>query len=122
MKYFLWKTWFWIKIFSKKLDFEWKSFRKKHDFEKKVFHRVRFGISFLQRARVWVKNFTTREISNQFFLQRVRFWIENFTLNQILSVLLLQFAKFSCVYHNRPRFRNVLRYSVGSVSQVILLG
>ena len=33
----------------------------------------------------------------------------------MLSVLLLQFAKFSCVHHNRARFRNVLMYSVGSV-------
>ena len=31
-------------------------------------------------------------------------------------------AKVSCVDHNRPRFRNVLMYGVGSVSQVILLG
>ena len=55
-------------------------------------------------------------------LQSVRFWIKKFTSCQILSVLLLRSGNFSCVYHDRPGFRNVLMYGVSSVSQDILLG
>ena len=41
---------------------------------------------------------------------------------QILSVLLLQFTKFSFIHQKRACFGKVLMYSLGSVSQVILLG
>ena len=110
------------KIISKKQDFEWKSFCKKHDFEIKVFNLIRFGINSITMRQILSWNIYDASDFESTFLQCVRFWIKNFTSCQTLSVLLLQFAKFPCVYHNRPRFRNVLRYGVGSVSQIILLG
>ena len=86
---------------SKKHDSEFKIFSKNHDFELK---------SFCEKHDFEL---------NVFHL--VRFEINSFTMRQILSALLLQFAKNSCVCHKRPRFRNVLRYGVGSISQVIPL-
>ena len=110
------------KFFWKKLHFEWKSFCKKHDFQLKIFRSVRFWIIFFRLVRFRINFFTTRQILNQLFkqasdfdlniLQRVRFWVYFFLLS----------GKFSCAHHKRSRFRNVLRYGVGSVSQVILLG
>ena len=78
------------------------------DFESKFFRLVRFRVNFFYNASDF----------KSFFWTRVRFWLETFTARQILSVLLLQFGKFSCVHHNMSRFRNVLRYSVGSFGQV----
>ena len=85
-----------------------KKLYKKHDFDKQNFCLVRFEINF----------FTTRQILRQLFSHA-----SDLDLNilQILSVFLLQFGKFSCFHHKRSRFRNVLGFGVGSVSQVILL-
>ena len=124
---------FWGIFFSKKHDFKFKIFLKKACFWRK---------KFLLKAWFWIKNFSSGHISNHLFynmsdfsikiLQFVGFWInflntrqisnEYFSTCQFLSVLLLQQAKFSCVHHNRPRSCTVLRYGVGSVSQVILSG
>ena len=54
--------------------------------------------------------------------QRVTLWVKNISTCQILCVLLLQFTKFSFIHQNRACFGNVLVYSLGSISQVILLG
>ena len=86
---------------------------------------------FLQKAWFWQTKFSSGQILNQLFYKasdfkstfwaRVRFRFEYFTARQILSVFLLQFGKFSCFHHKGSRFRNVLRYDVGSVSQNVLL-
>ena len=126
------------KIFSKNHDFECKVFVRSMILNWKFFVWSDLGSTFWKRVRIWVKRFTTPQISYQLFynaldfqleiLQFHRFWInllntrqisnENFTSCHIFSVLLLQQAKFSCVHHNRTRSCNVLRYGVGSVSQV----
>ena len=95
-KKFLWKAWFSINFFSscRILD---QNFFVLSDFESNFYNASDFKSTF------WT---------------RVRFWLKFFTARQILSVLLLQFGKFSCVHQNMSRFRNVLRYSVVSVSQV----
>ena len=113
---------------------------EKHDLQLIFFRLVCFWINFFSPCQILnqiffclvrfrVNFFTTRQILNHFFEHasdfkstfwtRVSFWLEYFTARQILSVLLLQFGEFSCVDHNMSRFRNVLRYSVGSVSHVI---
>ena len=87
--------------------------------------------TFLWKAWFLQTKFSSCQILNQLFYNvsdfksafeaRVRFRLECFTARQILSVVLLQFDNFSWFHHKKSRFRNVLTYGVGSVSQVNLL-
>ena len=110
------------KRFFKKHDFGEKFFCKKHDFDRQNFRLVGFKINFYNASDFKSTIFSTRQILNQLFKHASDFDLNIFPARQILSVLLLQFGKFSSVHHKKPRFRNVLRYGVGSVSQGILLG
>ena len=100
----------------------WESFCKKHDFELKVFRHVRFRIKFFPTSKILNQNFYNVSDFKKSCLQRFRFRIEYFIARQILSVLFSQFAKILCVEYNKARVDNVWKYSVASVSHVILLG
>ena len=63
----IWKSWFWIKIFSTRQILNWK-FYDASDFELKFLQRVRFWRINFQRARFW-RNLKSTILKKKIFLK-----------------------------------------------------
>ena len=93
--------------FQKKIRFRNKICEKIRFWNKLFFQKLWFWIEIFTACQILKKNIWNVSVFESSFSTRIRFCFEFLTSCKFLSLVFWQFARFSFIYRNRARSRNI---------------